>query len=155
MTVVTWKAIHLAGMLLFLGNIILTAFWKTLADRSSNLVLIRFGVRVANLADIFFTLPGAIMLAAAGHFMAPSYGGLLHTGWMFWGLVLFIGAGALWLMVLIPLQLAQARSLRSLRDGDAIPTRYRKLARAWAMAGMLATLLPLIAAVLMVIKPQL
>lgn len=154
MSMNTLKAIHLLGVVLFLGNIIVTAFWKTLADRSSELAVIRFAVKATNWADVFFTLGGIILLAAAGHGMAPAFGGIAASFWLKTAYALFVATGALWLAVLIPVQWKQACLLNALPAGAAVPAAYRKLALVWAVAGSAATLMPLAAAWLMVAKPD-
>lgn len=153
MSLTTLKAIHLLGAVLFLGNIIVTAFWKTLADRSGELAVIRFAVKATNWADVVFTLGGIVLLAAAGHMMAPAFGGVAGSFWLKTAYALFVATGVLWLTVLIPVQWKQARLLNALPAGAAVPAAYRGLARVWAVAGSMATLMPLAAAWLMVAKP--
>ncbi|KAF1045223.1 MAG: hypothetical protein GAK35_01442 [Herbaspirillum frisingense] len=153
MSPTTLKAIHLLGAVLLLGNIIVTAFWKTLADRSGNLDVIRFAVRVTNWADVVFTAGGIVLLAGAGHAMAPAFGGVTGSFWLRTAYGLFLATGLLWLAVLVPVQRQQARLLQPLPPHAVIPAAYRRLALVWAWAGSLATLLPLVAAWLMVARP--
>ena len=80
MTPTFLKTLHVLGAVLFLGNIIVTAFWKTLADRTGNLAVIRFSVRTTTLADLLFTLAGAVLLAASGHALASPLGGIGSSG---------------------------------------------------------------------------
>ncbi|MBO9537953.1 DUF2269 family protein [Herbaspirillum sp.] len=153
MSLTVLKAIHLLGAVLFLGNIIVTAFWKTLADRTGELAVIRFAVKATNWADVVFTLGGIVLLAAAGQMMAPAFGGVAANSWLKGAYALFAATGVLWLAVLIPVQWKQARLLNALPDGAAVPAAYRRLALVWAAAGSAATLMPLAAAWLMVAKP--
>ncbi|WP_050477905.1 DUF2269 family protein [Herbaspirillum rhizosphaerae] len=147
------KTLHLLGVVLFLGNIIVTAFWKIMADRTRDLAVIRFAVRATNWADVVFTLGGIVLLAAAGHAMAALEGGLMQAGWLHWAYVLFIATGVLWMGILIPVQRAQARLLYPLPREAQIPARYWRLSAIWAVAGSLATLLPLAILYLMTVKP--
>lgn len=153
MSPTTLKAIHLLGAVLLLGNIIVTAFWKTLAERSGRLAVIRFAVRATNLADLVFTLGGIVLLAGAGHAMAPAYGGVGGSFWLSATYALFAATGLLWLAVLVPVQWKQARLLAPLADDAEVPAAYRRLALVWTVAGTLATLMPLAAAWLMVARP--
>ncbi|WP_432239624.1 DUF2269 family protein [Herbaspirillum robiniae] len=153
MSPTTVKAIHLLGAVLFLGNIIVTAFWKTLAERTGQLAVIRFAVRATNWADLVFTFGAIVLLAGAGHAMAPAFGGVTGSFWLTMASGLFIATGVLWLAVLVPVQWKQARLLAPLPDDAPVPQAYRRLALVWTAAGALATLMPLAAAWLMVAKP--
>ncbi|MFL9878514.1 DUF2269 family protein [Herbaspirillum rhizosphaerae] len=147
------KALHLLGVVLFLGNIIVTAFWKIMADRTRDLAVIRFAVRATNWADVVFTFGGMVLLAIAGHAMAAMEAGVMQTAWLRWAYSLFIVTGLLWIGILIPVQRTQARLLYPLPRKAQIPARYWRLSAIWAMAGSVATLLPLVILYLMTAKP--
>lgn len=146
----TLKSLHILGACLFLGNIIVSGLWKTLADRNGNLLVARFATRLVNITDIVFTGLGAALLLASGHLMAGHYGGILRNDWMLWGYILFAISGLIWAAVLVPIQVKQSRLLREATQD--IPREYYRLARIWAIAGTLATLAPLPAIYLMVAK---
>mgnify|MGYP006910914280 CR=1 FL=1 len=40
-----YKSLHLLGVILFMGNIIITGWWKVMADRTGNRSIILFGQR--------------------------------------------------------------------------------------------------------------
>ena len=165
------KTLHILGSILFLGNIIITAWWKLMADRRSDAVVVAFAQRQITLTDYVFTAGGAALLAIGGLGLAYWYGiGFWHTPWLSWGLSLFIASGVIWVAILVPVQTKQARLARSLANGGPIPVTYReelmsreagrrerseywRLGRIWNGFGLLATLLPLIAVYLMVFKP--
>ena len=52
------KFLHVLGVIIFLGNIIVTAFWKVLADRTKNCTIISYSQRLVTYTDIVFTLTG-------------------------------------------------------------------------------------------------
>jgi len=147
------KSLHLLGVVLFLGNIIVTAFWKIMADRTRDLAVIRFAVRATNWADLVFTFGGIVLLAVAGGKMVALEGGLMQAGWLHWAYGLFIVTGLLWVGILIPVQRAQARLLYPLPSEAQIPARYWRLSAIWAVAGSVATVLPLGIVYLMIAKP--
>jgi len=62
----TLKFLHLLGVVLLVGNIIVTALWKTLADRSGNPATVAFAQRTVALADWVFTLPGVLLVLIGG-----------------------------------------------------------------------------------------
>ena len=39
----TWLVLHILGVVIFLGNIIVTAVWKVLADRTRNPAVVGYG----------------------------------------------------------------------------------------------------------------
>jgi uncharacterized membrane protein len=147
------KFIHIIGVVLFVGNIIVSAFWKVLADRTGDIAVIRYATRTVNRADIVFTILGIILLLGAGQAMAPEYGGIAANKWILRSYILLIGSGAIWALILVPVQIAQSRLLDRLGTLDEMPDRYWRLATIWAVAGTVASVLPLIAIYLMVVKP--
>lgn len=146
---VALKSLHILGASLFLGNIIVSAFWKVLADRTRNYSVIRFATRLVNLTDAIFTGVGATLLLVAGHLLAETHGGVLSNDWILWSYVLFGVSGAIWIAVLLPIQFKQAQILRT-APTETVPSEYYRLARMWSVAGVVATLFPLPAVYLMV-----
>ena len=53
-----FKVIHLLGVVLFLGNIIVTAVWKALADQTREPRTIAYAQRLVTVTDWIFTLSG-------------------------------------------------------------------------------------------------
>jgi uncharacterized membrane protein len=150
-----WLSLHILGVVIFLGNIVVTAVWKLLADRTKNPPVVAYGQRLVTVTDIAFTATGAILIIVSGQVMAREFGGVFSgPSWLLWGWSLFVASGAIWLVVLVPIQVRQERLPRTFRDGAAIPDRYWKLSRLWAVFGSIATALPLFNLYLMVFKPD-
>lgn len=105
-----------------------------------------------NVTDAVFTGVGVTLLLVTGHSLAENYGGVLSQPWILWSYVLFGISGALWMLVLVPLQIKQARVLRTSETG-AIPNEYHRLAKLWSLTGTIPTLIPLPAIYLMVSRP--
>ncbi len=66
MTYLALKNLHILGVVLFLGNIVVTGWWKLMADRTRDPRVIAFAVRQVILTDRVFTSGGAVILLAAG-----------------------------------------------------------------------------------------
>jgi uncharacterized membrane protein len=148
------KSLHILGAILFVGNIIVTAWWKAMAVRTRNPVVIAFAQRQVTLTDYVFTAGGVALLLTAGIANAVLHGmDYLSVRWLAWGYWLLIVSGVLWVFVLIPVQVKQARLARQFAHGGAIPASYWRLERVWMAAGALATLIPLAAIYWMVFKP--
>ena len=147
------KIVHLLGVTLFVGNIIVTALWKTMADRTDQPTTIAYAQRLVTLTDCVFTAGGVALLLIGGYGMVY-FGGLnLRDPWLVWGQALFAASGVIWILVLIPIQIAQARLARDFENSGDIPRRYWRLEKWWVGCGILATILPLINFYVMIFKP--
>lgn len=137
------KSLHLLGVVLFLGNIIVTGWWKAMADASKNPVIIAFAQRQVTLTDVVFTAGGALILLVGGmvniglHNISPA------LTWLRWGMGLFVLSGGIWAVVLIPTQIEQATLAKTFTQNSVIPQRYWLLCRRWYIWGLIATVLPL------------
>lgn len=150
----TFKAIHVFGVVILLGNVIVTAFWKVYADRTRNPPVIAFAQRLVTTTDFVFT-GGGIFLMLVGGFGAAHVNDLdpFGTSWLIWGQALFLISGAIWMAVLIPAQIRLARAARRFGPGTVIAPDYWQDERRALVWGIIATL-PLIAAIgIMVMKP--
>ena len=153
MTHNTWLVLHILGVVIFLGNITVTAVWKVLADRTRNPAVVGYAQRLVTLTDIAFTATGAALIAVSGQMMAGRFGGIGGAGWLTLGFALFIASGVIWITTLIPIQIMQARLARRFARDGAIPDRYWRLATLWYGLGAIAIALPLVNIYLMVAKP--
>lgn len=148
------KCLHIAGVVIFLGNILVTAWWKTHADRTRNPVIIAFAQRQVTLTDFVFTAGGAVLLGVAGVGNATLHGmNYLQINWLAWGYGLFLSSGVIWVAVLIPIQIRQAKIARTFASGGEIPQTYWKLGKIWLLFGVLATVIPFASIYWMVFKP--
>ena len=151
------KLIHILAVVVFVGNIVTGAFWKGHADRSGDPRIIAQTVDGIRRSDRWFTIPGVTVLVLAGLGTAGvGHIPILSTGWILWSLVLIIISGIAFGAAVAPLQVKMAHLLRDgIEQGSIDWTQYRALGRQWAMWGGIATLAPLIAIALMVLKPAL
>jgi len=150
------KLVHVLAVIFFVGNITIGIFWKTIADQTKDPRVIAHTIASIMTGDRIFTIP-AIFVLLIGGFGAAQIGGMsiLSTGWILWGLILFIIAGICFGPV--------SRAQRELRDtasaGEASGTmdwtRYEQVSAQWNVFGMIATIAPLISVALMVLKPVL
>jgi uncharacterized membrane protein len=97
------KFVHILGVVLFVGNIIVTALWKSRADESGDLATVAFAQRTVARTDWAFTLPGILLVFIGGYGMAV-VGRVPLNGlrWLEWGQGLFYVSALIWLIVLIP-----------------------------------------------------
>lgn len=149
-----FKIIHVLGIVLFLGNIIVTGVWKFFADKTRNAAVIGFAQRLVTLTDWIFTFGGVILILIGGYGMATVAGyNLRSTSWLVWAQSIFFASGIIWIAILIPVQIWQARLARQFENGGEIPPLYWRLNRQWYFWGVLATVIPLANLYVMIAKP--
>ncbi|RIH89322.1 DUF2269 family protein [Calidithermus roseus] len=145
------KSLHVLGAVIFLGNILVTALWKVLADRTQNPAIVAYAQRLVTVTDFAFTALGVGLIIVTGELMAGRWEG---AAWVGWGRALFVASGVIWLVALIPIQIAQARMARAFAQQASIPASYWRLAKLWGVFGIIATALPLLNLYFMVFKPS-
>ncbi|EGV30937.1 Protein of unknown function DUF2269, transmembrane [Thiorhodococcus drewsii AZ1] len=148
------KSLHVFGVIMLLGNAIVTMIWKMAADRTDDPRLVAFGQRLVTLTDWWFTVGGAAFLMVGGY-GAAAVGGLDLFGstWLVWGQAMLFLSGGLWLGILVPAQIRQARQARVFAvDGD-IPATYKRDALRWVVWGIIASVPLIIAIWMMNAKP--
>ncbi len=149
------KLLHIAGAILFLGNIIVTAVWLVLAEQTRNQATLHFAAKAVNWADVFFTAPGVLLILANGQILARVAWGGFSASWIVLALGLFIVSGIVWIGFLVRLQhrLIQL-SAQSASSGAPLPDAFFRVLHFWYIAGIIATILPLLSLLLMVLKPE-
>lgn len=147
--------IHIIAVVVFLGNILVGVFWKVFADRTGDAKIMAHTMDGIIKADRIFTIPGVIVIVVAG--VATALAGhysILGTGWILWGLGLFILAG----IAFGPLSRSQRAILAVAQTGLQTPEQraeYEALSKQWAIYGNIALILPFVALIVMVLKPNL
>ncbi|REJ26722.1 MAG: hypothetical protein C6W54_00585 [Bacillaceae bacterium] len=144
---------HIVGVVLFLGNIIITAFWKIQADQTGNRELIHSAAKNVMLADFVFTIPGLLLIITSGVWMAVRTGYLISGfNWLTLSLILFVLTGVLWAGVLLPLQRKMIRLSAQTEENEFNTEAYRRVSWLWMIFGTIATLLPVLILYLMIGK---
>jgi uncharacterized membrane protein len=147
-----YKFAHILGIILLVGNITVTAVWKVFADRTRDASIVAFGQRMVTGTDFGLTVPGIVLTVIGG------YGAMYEArydfpgpAWLLWSQLSFVAAGVVWLGVLIPIQIRQAKMARAFAGAADIPDEYRRLARLWLVWGLIATV-PLVSAMYFMIQ---
>ncbi|NOT78485.1 MAG: DUF2269 domain-containing protein [Bacteriovoracaceae bacterium] len=144
------KWLHILGVLIFLGNIIITGIWMFAIEKSKNENFIKFAVIFVNWADVIFTGPGIILLFVNGILLSQSFGGLKTEHWIQVAVGLFILSGLIWNIFLIPIQNKLAIIAE---DQSPLNSDFFHYLKKWYLWGVIATVIPLLTMVLMVVKP--
>jgi uncharacterized membrane protein len=148
-----FKVVHLFGVIVFLGNIIVTGVWKALADQTRAPHVMAYAQRLVTLTDWIFTAGGVVLILIGAYGMAFTAGLDLRQTWLLWGQGLFIASGVIWVLILIPTQIVQAKQAHSFAAGGAVPESYWRHSRRWYVWGTLGTMTPLANLYVMVFKP--
>lgn len=144
---------HNVGVVMFLGSIVMSLIWalKTQAAQSDRLIL--FVISNISSFDNWLIKPGVLLIVLNGLYLSYQWGGVFSQAWIYMSMLMFILSGLVWGLKLIPLQ----KRILAVSD-NVVQDNEQPLAssfKAWLGWAILATLLPLIAFMLMLIKPGL
>ena len=149
--------LHITGAVVFLGNIVVTAAWMLMAERTRSISVIHFSAKAVLRADFLFTLPGVLLIVMNGLAMVfAAWGGretLYSLSWISAALALFTASGVIWLSVLIPVQHRMVVFSDPAEYPDSLPSQFFSALHKWYFWGGLAIVLPIGSLYLMVNKP--
>ncbi|MEM8636785.1 MAG: DUF2269 domain-containing protein [Pseudomonadota bacterium] len=146
------KFLHVTGVAMLMGNITVTAIWKFFADRDGRPEVLGFAQKLVTYTDWSMTVWGVVLIMGGGYFMAVAGGFELGEGWLLWSQIMFVTAGLIWLFLIVPIQIKQARLAKAF-SGEDVGEEYRALSRRWLFWGLISTVPLVIATWLMVAKP--
>lgn len=149
------KLVHVAAVIAFLGNIATGLFWHAHAARTRDPRFLHHAMDGIIRSDRWITLPSVVLIVVSGVLAAiQAQLPLLRTPWIAWSLALFTLSGLLYGVMLVPLQLQlRAMAREGLQGGAFDYPRYHALAVRWDLWGLVSLLAPVLAMVLMVLKP--
>ena len=153
MNYLIWKLIHVAAVVIFLGNIITGLFWAARAHKTRDFKSIASTFQGIIKSDRYFTLPGIIGIILAGVVAAiHGHWPLLGTGWILWSIILFSISGVIFSIYVAPLQKKIAKYADAADNSEDSWSTYEKMYKQWEFWGFLATVTPVAAMVIMVLK---
>lgn len=149
-----FKYLHIFGIILLMGNVTVTAVWKVFADRSKDWRIISFGQAMVTGTDFGLTIPGIILTMVGGYGLiwAGEFS-LTEPAWLLWSQIFFASAGVIWLGILVPVQIKQARLARAFKDEASLTPEYKRLSWIWIIWGLISFVPLMIAMYLMIAKP--
>lgn len=149
-----FKYLHIFGIILLMGNVTVTAVWKVFADRSKNWRIIAFGQAMVTGTDFGLTIPGIILTMIGGYGMIwAGQFSLIDPPWLLWSQIFFAMAGIIWLGILVPVQIKQARLARGFDSDASLTPEYKRLSWVWIIWGLISFIPLMIAMYLMIAKP--
>jgi len=156
MSFLFWKLLHIASVVIFLGNITTGLFWARHAHKSRDFSLVAATFEGIVRSDRLMTIPGVIGIVISG--VATAIGQhvpILSTGWVLWGIVLFSISGIVFGMRVAPLQRKIVDLARKADSNQQDWDTYVQIFKKWELWGLVALIMPVIAMVIMVLKPAL
>ncbi|WP_426752487.1 DUF2269 family protein [Myxococcus sp. Y35] len=146
------KLLHLIAVVVFLGDIVVTAVWRLLADRTREPRVIAYALRLVKITDTYLLVPSVFTLAVTGMLRAHLEGIPLWTNpALAAGQVCFMLCGVVWSQTLRPIQARQLAMAESLGAAGAAFDDYLLLTKKWFRWGILAMALAFGSMVLMVL----
>jgi len=131
-----WRALHILGAVLLVGNVIVTGFWAAFLYAQRSGVPFRPVARAILWTDLLFTIGGASLLTFTGIQLIVARGyPFWETPWLVKGVGSLALATLLWLAVLVP---DQFRLERLAADDVA---GLRRVFLRWSVVGWLSTAL--------------
>ena len=149
-----FKFLHILGLVLMVGNVTVTAFWKVFADRTCNTRIIGFAQWLVTVTDFTFTLTGGFLMVLGGYGAAmTAQMPLFSTSWLLYGQLMLAVSGAIWVGILIPIQIRQAGAAQDFAIIGDVPDSYKKDSRTWLIWGLISTVPLTLGMYFMVAKP--
>lgn len=130
----TWRALHVLGAVLLVGNVTVTGFWAAFLYAQRTTLPFRPVARAILWTDLLFTAGGAGLLTFSGiQLILASRLPFWGTPWLVKGVASLAAATLLWLLVLIPDQFR----LERMAPGDS--AGLRKVFLRWSVVGWAST----------------
>ena len=153
MDYLTLKTIHIISSTILFGTGIGSAFYLFMANRRKELAGICFATRHVVIADWLFTAPAVIIQLMTGIALMQVRGFSINDKWIFYGLVLYVFAGACWLPV-IWIQIKMRDLAKTAQSNNLeLPIKYWQYDKWWLYLGSLAFPAIIVVFYLMVFKP--
>jgi uncharacterized membrane protein len=149
MAYLIFKLIHIFAVIFFVGNIVIGVSWKNHGDSSGDPKIIASTIKGIIKADRLFTMPAVAFLILAG-FGAMGIGYIpFETGWIMWGFIMILISAAAFMAKVVPVQ----KKLLKIAEADPFDKQlYDAASKEWNIWGSIATIAPIIAVILMVLK---
>lgn len=154
MTYLVLKCIHIISSTILFGTGIGSAFYMLMANRSRDLVSIRFATRYVVLADYIFTAPAVVVQPITGFALAYQAGFDFSALWLTWAIILYLLAGTCWLPVVYLQIKMRDIAEQAYASNQNLPPIYWIKNRWWLALGSAA--FPAVAVIfyLMIFKPM-
>lgn len=145
----THKFLHILGVILFMGNMIVGPIWFSFAYFSKDEKLLSYANKLLQVTDLGLTIPGVFLTVINGLFLASSFGGTQNLPWLQKSIIsLFV----MWILS-IPLIYLQEKLYVTMDNEPGNRQKLNTLLFYWSILGTFVMLPPTYVFYLMVFKP--
>nr|APZ78847.1 membrane protein [Stigmatella aurantiaca] len=149
------RLVHLVAVVVFLGDIAVTAVWRLLADRTREPRVIVYALRLVLFTDKYLLTPSVLVLVITGFLSAylrdiPLWSNPFYAV----AQILFMASGVLWNLVLRPVQSRQLAIAETLGASEEHFADYLLLTKKWLRWGVLTMVCAFGSMVLMVLGSE-
>jgi uncharacterized membrane protein len=149
------RTLHIVSALVLFGTGLGTAFHMFAACRSGDVPGIARVARQVVQADWLFTTPAAVVQPVTGLWLIHLAGHSFTAPWLVLTYLLYILAGAAWLIVVVLQKDMERLAAVAARSGTALPEVFDRRFRLWVQLGWVGFASLAVVIVLMVAKPEL
>ena len=142
------KILHILGVILFMGNMIVGPFWFLFAYYSKDKILLKFANRLLQLTDLYLTIPGVALTIINGLFLASVFGGTKNQPWLFYSIILLF---VMWILS-IPLIYFQEKMYSTIDNEPDNDIKINRYLIRWGIVGTIVMIPPTIIFYFMVVK---
>lgn len=128
------KFLHLAGVVVFLGNVILGPLWVVLSLSQQKLQTVRFTFNMLQAFDIYITAPSIFITVINGLYLGSALGGIENLNWLRYSVYSLL---LLWIFI-IPILIIQDKMAKHIENGDIKSKSFDQLKKSWMIIGLVS-----------------
>lgn len=142
------KILHILGVVIFMGNMIVGPIWFLFAYYSKDKHLLKFANKLLQLTDMYLTIPGVALTVLNGLSLASAFGGTQNQPWLFYSMILLF---IMWALS-IPLIYYQEQMYKTIEEEPDNEDKIHSILIKWGILGTIVMLPPTIVFYLMIVK---
>jgi uncharacterized membrane protein len=134
MSYLAWKLLHIASVVIFLGNITTGLFWAAQAHKTRDLRIIAWTFDGIIWSDRWLTIPGVIGIVVTGIAAAmKAQTPILGASWILWPIALFTVSGVVFGALVAPLQRRIVALARTPEPSATAWATYEVMYKRWEL----------------------
>lgn len=143
------KLLHIIGVVIFMGNMIVGPVWFSYAFYSKDAHVLKFAAKLLQKTDLYLTIPGVALTVLNGLCLSAVYGGSQAQPWLLHSIYLIL---TMWVLS-VPLVFLQEKLFVAMETEAQNEAKINRLLIQWSILGSLVMIPPSIIFYWMVVKP--
>ncbi|HRG65460.1 MAG TPA: DUF2269 family protein [Saprospiraceae bacterium] len=143
------KLLHILGVVIFMGNMIVGPVWFSYAFYSKDAHVLKFAAKLLQQTDLYLTIPGVALTVLNGLCLSSVYGGSQSQPWLLHSIYLIL---TMWVLS-VPLVFLQEKLFLTIETEAQNEAKINRLLIRWSILGSLVMIPPSIIFYWMVVKP--